>query len=94
MLIETFSFESAETSAKCFLSLGSNAKCNTQNYQSGSSINEVFLIEVPEEKATRLIAEFKSDENVLGESRFDIDPFFDHPGNSHTMASDIMNSNQ
>ena len=49
---------------------------------------------MPTEEATRLVADFKVDENSVGESRFDINPFFSHVGNAHTLSSDIMSSNQ
>ena len=40
------------------------------------------------------MAEFKADEKACGECRFDIDPFFAHVGNAHSMNSDIVDSKQ
>lgn len=77
----------------CSLSLGSNAKCETKAYASGAPVNEVFLIEVPEDPS-RLVAEFKEEGTSLGECRYDVNPFFAHPGAPHTMASDINNVQQ
>ena len=57
-------------------------------------MNEVFLMEVPENDNYRLSAELKEGENSIGECRFDINPFFDHPGNAHTLSSEVMDNNQ
>lgn len=46
--------------------IGPNSNCETKAYASESPINEVFLIEVPEEETTRLVAEFKEGVNVVG----------------------------
>lgn len=56
-------------------------------------MNEVFLIEVAQD-TTRLSAEFKQDGNILGECRYDIIPFYSHPGLAHTMSSDITKTDQ
>ena len=38
--------------------------------------------------------DFKQDEISLGECRYDIIPFFAHPGLAHTMTSDITKTDQ
>ena len=50
VLIESFTIEPADKPVSCYLSLGSNAKCETRPQVSGADVNEVFLIEAPEEK--------------------------------------------
>lgn len=49
---------------------------------------------MPEESNSRLVAEFKSEGNTLGECRFDVNPFFDHSGATNSMCSDIMGNEQ
>lgn len=93
VLVENFTIPDVEKNVTCSLSLGVNAKCETKAYASGTPVNEVFLIEVPEDPS-RLIVDFKQEGTSLGECRYDVNPFFTHPGNAHTMASDITNSNQ
>jgi hypothetical protein len=66
--------------------LGNNAKCDTKSYVSGAAVNEVFLIEVPEDPS-RLAADFKMEGKSLGECRYDISPFFTHLGNAHSITS-------
>jgi len=68
------------------------AKCNTTPKPSGTKISEVFLIEVPTEP-TRLVMEFNEEDTCIGDCRYDITPFFGHPGSSHTITSEIVNNN-
>jgi hypothetical protein len=91
ILIETFTVPSAEGNVSCHLSLGQIAKCNTAAVPSGTAINEVFLIEVPEDPS-RLVMELWEKETVVGDCRYDVNPFFNHPGAAHTISSDIINN--
>ncbi len=52
------------------------ANCQTKAYPSSSAVNEVFLIEVPDQEVARLVANFNQGENFIGDCRFDINPFF------------------
>ena len=94
LLVESFEIPSVEKDINCSISLGENAKCETKSHKSGNTINEVFLVEVPEEDTTRLVAEFKSEGETIGECRFDVNPFFSHVGNVHTINSDINSADQ
>lgn len=93
VLVEHFTIPEADKNVSCTLSLGNNASCETKAYASGAPVNEVFLIEVPEDPS-RLVAEFRQEGTSLGECRYDVNPFFEHPGNAHTMSSEIMNAGQ
>ena len=92
VVVENFTLTNyPQDDAVCHLSLGVIAKCETQPAKSGTTINEVFLIEVPEDPA-RLALEFKRGEDVIGDCRYDVNPFFTHPNAPHTIASDIFNN--
>lgn len=69
------------------------AKCNTQPSLSGKVINEVFLMEVPEEPS-RLVFELRNNEEVVGDCRYDVNPFFSHPGAAHSISSDLFDNSQ
>lgn len=75
----------------CHISLGLNAKCNTTPAISNTLLNEVFLIEVPE-NPSRLVVELKEGENFVGDCRYDLNPFFNYPGSAHTIDSDLHNN--
>lgn len=91
IVVESFTFPAAQSDITCNISLGLIAKCSTTPSPSGKAINEVFLIEVPEEPS-RLAFEFKEKDQFLGDCRFDVTPFFKHPGGSHAIKSDIYNN--
>jgi hypothetical protein len=91
IMVENFNIPEAQSEVTCNISLGLIAKCNTNPAQSGTSLNEVFLIEVPEDPS-RLILEFKDKDAVIGDCRYDVNPFFNHPGSAHTINSDIFNN--
>lgn len=44
------------------------------------------------EDPNRLILELKDKDKVIGDCRYDVNPFFNHPGAAHTISSDIMNN--
>jgi len=91
ILIENFSAPEIEAPLACHVSLGQIAKCSTAAAPSGTFVNEVFLIEVPEDPS-RLVFELKEGENVIGDCRYDVNPFFNHPGAAHSITSDIINN--
>lgn len=91
ILVEKMTVPSLEAPVSCHISLGQIAKCHTNPAPSGSNINEVFLIEVPEDPS-RLIFELKDKDTVIGDCRYDVVPFFNHPGSAHTISSDIFNN--
>ena len=91
ILIEKFTAPSIEGPVSCHISLGQIAKCNTTTVPSDTNINEVFLIEVSEDPS-RLIFELKDKDQVIGDCRYDVNPFFNHPGSAHTISSDIFNN--
>jgi hypothetical protein len=82
---------SAQTDVTCHISLGQIARCNTNPAPSAKPINEVFLIEVPE-NPSRLIFEIKEQDTFIGDCRYDVNPFFSHPGSAHSITSDIINN--
>jgi hypothetical protein len=92
ILIDSINIPTAKLNLSCHLSLGLVAKCHTTPKPAGTKISEVFLIEVPTEP-TRLVMEFNEEDNCVGDCRYDITPFFDHPGSSHSITSDILNNN-
>ena len=49
IIVESFNAPDQASELTCNISLGIVAKCNTQPSLSGKVINEVFLMEVPEE---------------------------------------------
>ena len=89
VVVENFQVASVEEDITCHLSLGAIAKCETKPAKSGAALNEVFLIEVPSDPS-RLILEFKKGEALIGDCRYDVNPFFTHPNAPHTIASDIF----
>lgn len=91
ILIENFNAPGVEAPLACHVSLGQIAKCNTAAAPSGTSVNEVFLIEVPEDPS-RLVFELREGEGVIGDCRYDVNPFFNHPGAAHSITSDIINN--
>lgn len=44
------------------------------------------------EDPSRLALEFKEGDKFIGDCRFDVTPFFKHPGSAHTIKSDIFNN--
>lgn len=91
VVVESITIPTAQKPVACFLSLGLIAKCNTSPKPSGSKLNEVFLIEVPQDPS-RLVMEFKEEEAHVGDCRYDVNPFFGHPGSAHSITSDILNN--
>jgi len=91
ILIDSFTAPGVEAPLACHVSLGQIAKCNTVSAPSGTSVNEVFLVEVPEDPS-RLVFELKEGGNVIGDCRYDVNPFFNHPGAAHSITSDIINN--
>lgn len=91
ILIESFSVPSVAGEVSCHISLGQIAKCNTAAAVSGAALNEVFLMEVPEDPS-RLVLELREGEEMVGDCRYDVNPFFSHPGAAHTISSDIINN--
>ena len=91
ILIDSFTAPGVKAPLACHVSLGQIAKCNTVSAPSGTSVNEVFLVEVPEDPS-RLVFELKEGGNVIGDCRYDVNPFFNHPGAAHSITSDIINN--
>ena len=91
ILIDSFTAPGVEAPLACHVSLWQIAKCNTVSAPSGTSVNEVFLVEVPEDPS-RLVFELKEGGNVIGDCRYDVNPFFNHPGAAHSITSDIINN--
>ena len=49
------------------------------------------MMEVPVTQ-DRLIIELKQGDNLIGDCRYDVNPFFNHPGVPHTINSEIFNN--
>jgi hypothetical protein len=49
LLIENYNAPGVQAPISCHVSLGLIAKCNTAPSPSGTPVNEVFLLEVPED---------------------------------------------
>jgi hypothetical protein len=89
--IETILINDKTSNISSYITLGSVAKCTTTSKLSGSKWDEVFLIEVPAESA-RLNMQFNEEGgSMVGECRYDIDPFFNHSGSPHSITSEIQN---
>lgn len=84
LLIQTISVKDEEKEINANISLGETAKVDTSVKKSGDTWNEVFLIEVPQDPP-RLTIICKSGNNVIGECRYDVNPFIKHAGLAHTI---------
>lgn len=91
LLIQSISLKDQEKEISANISLGETAKVDTSIKQSGSTWNEVFLIEVPQDPP-RLTIVCKSGDTVIGECRYDVNPFMKHPGLAHAIESDLYNN--
>ena len=86
VLVESMEVKDVNQPIHAKISLGEVAKVDTTPKPSGSTFNEVFLIEVPTDPS-RLILTCYEGENKKGECRYDVKPFYEHEGNSHTIES-------
>lgn len=84
VLVENLELKDTKSPIHAHISLGEVAKVDTTPKPSGSSVNEVFLIEVPKDPSRLRICGLEGEKN-LGECRYDVNPFFEHEGSQHTI---------
>lgn len=84
VFVDTISLKDVTAPIHAQVSLGEVAKVTTNPKPSGQLVNEVFLIEVPKEPSRLIICGYEGEKKV-GECRYDVNPFFDHEANAHTI---------